>query len=323
MIDKGFTPEQERVLEQIQKLMNLSAKNPNEHESALAAAKAQELLTKHNLTTAALERSSGASGKRTQEEVEGGFYRYQRELWQAVAKLNFCLHYIESKYVPYEERVRNVRYKKRHRLIGRIVNVRTTINISNYLLAAIERTTREVCEQKKIRHLSGWAMSFREGCSYRLVQRLQEQRNKMIADEEKKAREAEERAARAGVSTETAITIASYIQTEHDANVDELYGEGYSDERRARQAAAAEEERLAEEAHTKWAAENPEEARRQAEEARLEDEKAAKRYRGGGGGRERYDHVNNAAFWAGADAGKKIGLDPQMGDKAKPAGRIK
>jgi len=154
---EGFTPEQERVLEQIQKLLNLAAKNPNEHEAALAASKAQELLTKHNLDTAALERVTGASGKRQQEEVEGGFYRYHREIWGNVAKLNFCLHWVQSKYVPRGERVRNVRTKKIHRLVGRTVNVRTTINLSKYLLSAIERVTRETCDTKKIPHGQGKA----------------------------------------------------------------------------------------------------------------------------------------------------------------------
>jgi len=321
-VTEGFTPEQEKVLEQIQKLLNLAAKNSNEHEAALAASKAQELLTKHNLDTAALERVTGASGKRQKEEVEGGFYRYHREIWSNVAKLNFCLHWVQTRYIPHEERVRNVRQKRVHRLVGRTVNVRTTINLSKYLLSAIERVTRETCETKKLPHLGGWAMSFREGCAYRLIQALRDRRIEMLDAEHKARQEAEERAARAGVSLETALTITSYSQSEEDANKDERFGEGYSASVRARQAEAAREQREREQAYTVWAAANPKKAAKKAAEDKAKQEREMKRWERSASDR-RYGHINNQAFWAGHEAAKDISLDPQMASqgKAKRIGR--
>jgi hypothetical protein len=320
-VTEGFTPDQEKVLEQIQKLLNLAAKNPNEHEAALAASKAQELLTKHNLDTAALERSQGAvSGKRQQEEVEGGFYRYHREVWSNVARLNFCLHWVQRKHVPREERVRNVRVKRIHRLVGRTVNVRTTINLARYLLAAIERVTRETCEQKKIGHLSGWAMSFREGCAYRLINALRDRRTEMLDEEDRKRREAEDRAARAGISLETSLTITSFSRSEEEANLDERFGEGYSARQREREAAYAKKQAENEAAYTRWAAANPEKARKKEAEAKAKEERQMERWRRSASD-QRYGHVNNQAFWAGHEAAKDISLDPQMGG-AKQAKRI-
>ena len=81
------------VAELIQKLLALS-KSPNEHEAALAMAKAQELLLKHNLDMAAITAP-------TQEETdEAGminevidfddFEKWQGHLVNSVAIRNFC-----------------------------------------------------------------------------------------------------------------------------------------------------------------------------------------------------------------------------------------
>lgn len=89
-ITADLTDEQRKAIEQVEKLLRLAGKNQNENESAAAAAKAQELLLKHNLDMSIVEQNSGASsGKREDIKFAGGLYHYQRELWGAVAKLNF------------------------------------------------------------------------------------------------------------------------------------------------------------------------------------------------------------------------------------------
>lgn len=318
-----LTPDQEAILDKVQKLLNLAAKNSNEAESTAAAAKAQELLLKHNLSTAALEKTSGGSGKRMQEEVEGGFYRYQREVWEQVARLNFCRHWVQKKWVAPEERVRGTRFKRRHVLIGRQVNVRTTINMAGYLLAAIERITREVCAEKRIENTVGnWAMSFREGMAHRITEKLWERRQDLIAAEEKRMREAQARAAAAGVSSSTELTISSLAQSEADANRDFVRGveEGTTARERAKDAAEA---RKREEEYTRWAAANPEAAKAKAEQKEKEAEAWLKKHRSRGGSRDtRYDHVDYQAFNAGRKKGDEIGLDPQTSQTNKNARRI-
>ena len=108
------------------------------------------------------------------------------------------------------------------------------------------------------------------------------------------------------------------IESERDKNMDFIYGEGYSAKRRADQAARAAAARAAEEEYTRWAAAHPEEARAEEEKRRKEraalEKKWARRGRGarGGSSGKQTDH---AAYWAGMDAGKTVGLDPQAEDR--------
>jgi hypothetical protein len=340
MVD-GLTPEAEKVLDKVQKLFNLAEKAGTPEEAEAATVKAQALMLEHNLTTATLEKRSGESGKRMQDMVEGGFYRYQRELWEEVARLNFCLHWVHRKRVE----VKNIRRKNSwesreyggekptykfdgtvrrrfHMLVGRQANVKATVGMANYLLASVERLTRETCAEKKLDVMSRWAMSFREGCVYNLTQRLWDRRKDAIAAEEKARREAFERAARSGASASTALTISTYVQQEVDANYDFLEGKelGTNARERAESAAA---QRQREEAYTRWAKANPEEAKAKAEADDAEREKRAARSRKRGGGSDfRYGSVDSQAFWAGEKLAKKIGLDPQADHSTKEAKRI-
>lgn len=330
----------EKVMEQIQKLLNLAAKNPNENEAAAAAAKAQELLSRYNLDVAVLERNSDAkSGKREQAMVDGGTYEYQRALWKAVAELNYCYHWVQDYRVwSKSKRVGNGRdrfttegyvNKKRHVVVGRIVNTQATIAMAQYLQQAIERITLErlglshesmivgkaISSDINNQRFSNWAVSFRKGCSRRVIELLEDRRTVLLREEAKAERAAKARAERAGVSTETAITIATLTKSEHAANYDFLYGEGEwaaLQERRAAIAKAAREEQAA---YTRWAKAHPEEARAKEEEER---KKQNRRYRGGGGGR---DNTDMSAFWSGYDKAADISLEQQV-KKDRMAGAL-
>lgn len=331
----------EDVLRQIKKLLNLAARNPNPAEAALAAAKANELLASYNLTMAEVEQSHGDEGKRQQEEIEGGARRWKRELWEEVADLNFCLYWAQPKYVDGKKLEYNYdkginpstgRYHRdyvngrvlrvHHVLVGRQVNVAATKAMAGYLEQAIERVTRERDEKGKWGLHSRWAMSFREGMAYNLMRKIADRRDKLADEEARKKREAEDRAKASGVSTSTALTISSVRQNERDSNVDFVMGEGYSAKKREQRARAAEEARQREEAYTQWAAEHPEEAKAEEEKRQEEANKRARRYSRGGRGRDRYSNVDNGAFWAGNEAAKKVGIDPQAGS-TKVAGRLK
>lgn len=148
----AMTPAAEAVIAKIVKLQNLAAKNDNEAEASAAMAMANKLLVEHNLDAATIERASGDTGKREKANVEGGFYQWQRELWESVAKLNFCTYWSqvyrsepEFKYRRFEglggplTRVHIRVRRRRHALIGRTVNVRATEVMARYLEAAIER----------------------------------------------------------------------------------------------------------------------------------------------------------------------------------------
>lgn len=320
-------PAVEKVVDQVRKLLNLAAKNPNENEAAAATAKAMSLLAAHNLDMATVGQG-GEDGRREDARQRGGMYTYERDLWRSVAQLNFCWHF------PTREFHRDKRGRRRvtfhHRLVGRVVNTTSTRVMAQHLQQTIERLCRARLAddhagasggQLNSQFFSSWAVAYREGMAHRVILKLRERR---AADEEARELEAEkarDRAARKGTSTATTLTIADVKQSEDKANYDFLHGAGAWDRREARweedrrEQARADAEAEAELAQ--WAKDNPEEAAREArKEAARERERERREARGGGGGRYRAPTAEerrqgSGAFWAGYDKGAEIGIDPQ------------
>lgn len=319
MSNNGEAPDS--VLEQIKKLMNLADNNPSEAEAASASAKAQELMDKWNLSTAEVERAGGKDGKREDAKVRGGFYKWQREMWRAVAELHFCMYWtqdarMQSVYSKQEKKVN----QKRHRLVGRVVNTTATQHMATYLEEVVEReVVRAISgmqEWNNTLRFSNWATSFRKGMSDRLVERLEERRRVKLAE----ARSVDT----SGASTSRALTLVDVLQMEEDANNDFLYGEGWSAARREETQRWAEESRLRREAATAWAAANPEEAaaKKAAEAAASEAYWKKNAWRWNRGGSRRDDsNIDRSAYRAGSETGGRVSLDGQVGG-GSPLGRI-
>jgi hypothetical protein len=308
----------EEVLERIKKLLKLAGNNPNENEASAAMAKAQELMVQHNLDAGAVERGASEPGKRAEEMVEGGFYQYQQELWEAIARLNFCMYWSQKEIrergpdgYRRDKQGRISRTFRRHRLLGSKLNVATTVAMAQYMEGAIERLTREEFPGRK---LDNYVMSFRQGMAYRLCQKLRERRMDNLAKEQAAAEDALKRK---GVSTATALTLSTLKEQEDAANYDHEYGEGTWARRKVYMVKAAEEARIRREAYTKWAAENPKEAAREEEKRRKQDERADR-----SAANQRFGKVDNGAFWRGADKAKAIGIDPQASSQPVK-GRLK
>jgi hypothetical protein len=299
----------ERVTALVQKLLAKGRKAGTEAESAAFMAKAQELLTAHNLSMSAVEGAAVGDAKREKAAQTGGQYVYQQQLWWAVAELNFCLHFISGAYVKVGSR--DV-WRRQHKIVGRVVNVQATMAMGTYLEAAANRLCRERLTVRSgagvtpgelnSQFYSSWAVGFREGVADRLIEKLEAKRARRLNEE----RLAAKRAAAAGTSTSTALTLGSLVQKEEDENWDFLRGDelGTRAQERAERALAAAQ---AEAEYTAWAQANPEEAARRAKAAREEREKRQARYRGGGAGRQ----VNWSGYSAGQEAGAKVGIDPQ------------
>jgi Protein of unknown function (DUF2786) len=311
-----FSPGMQKILEKIQKLLNLADNNPNEAEASAAAAKAQELLTAYNLETAMLGGvGKSAEDKREEQKIRGGFYEYERRLWRSVAELNFCMYWTTKVQVarPRQrrladgtiERWETYSMRNAHRMIGRIVNVRSSITMSQYLENAIERLTADFTGGERSQAFSRSAMSFREGMVARLVERISERYWTRV-------REEQARQAAPGGDTSRALTLLTYIDAETDANNDFIYGAGWSARMRASRAKWEAEARQEREDHERWARENPEEAARQEEEKRKEARKWAKRGAGSRGGTSHLKRVDHSAYYAGRDAGDTVSLDPQL-----------
>ena len=312
------------ILEKVEKLYRLAAKNPNQAEAESATKKAQDLLVAYNLD-AALVNADGQSdsGKRMDEKFKGGMYKYQRSLWARIADLNFCLcwNYPKLRWRT-QGRINRATGERwtddvlsrtiETQIVGRKVNVISTKMMAEYLLGTIERLSNERFANHQ--RFTSEAVAYREGMAYAVENKLWERRQELKAEEKRKRAEAEAKQ-REGVSTSNALTIASYSEAERDANYDAVFGEGWSAKQRAEREQQAAARRAAEEEYTRWAAANPEEARKEAEKAEREQRKKdAKR----SNRRERYRaptaedrRQSSSEFWQGVDKGKSISIDMQ------------
>lgn len=325
------------VLKRIQGLLNLAAKNSQPEEAASAAAKAQELLARHNLDAATVENHAAIKdGKREQAAVDGGAYAWQRELWRAVAELNFCLYWTQTEEVFDKRRImrnphtgiRQLRPgyvdRRRHALVGRIVNTRATVALAGYLQQAVERCLLKRlhgdANEKNLQRFSSWAADYRNGATRRIVEKVRERRSELVAAQraaaEARARAGAERAA-SDASSGTALTISNVVESEHDENVDFMYGEGTSARWAAERAENARLRRLEHEAAVRWARENPVEAAARA----AKDRETLRRQRVSSGPRDR-GVKNPGAYWDGYDAADAIGLDGQVAG-TRVAGRLR
>ncbi len=319
-----LSDEAQAVVEKAAKLLAVAAKTTSAPEAAAFSAKAMALLAQYNLDVAVVERASkdgpNGSGKRKQDEVRGGMYEYQRELWRALAQLNFCVyfcvaHSVERSYprkLADGTRVTGAFWGKEHRhtLVGRVVNVVMTRNIGQYLEVATERLVAERFPLNRQRFCRE-AVAFREGIAEELVDRLRARRLERKQEEQARAARAA-----AGGSSEQALTIADVEKREHDANMDELYGEGWSAQQAAERAEKARARKEAEQAWTTWAEANPEEAARMEKAERDRARRSSGRsrgwrYRAPKAPTAREERSSTGYFAQGRDAAAKISLEVQ------------
>jgi hypothetical protein len=331
-MNQDLSEEQVAIIRKVEKLLALANRQKgNEAEAAAAAAKAQEMLAAYNIDMAMVEQGSGSSGKREDAKHKGGVYLYQRDLWRAVAQLNFCLYWTQARWKSREvkrkdawggtrtEDVWAIRYE--HRVVGRTVNVHLSQAMAGYLEQTIERLVMERMGNDNTQRFSRWAVSYRKGAAARIIEKVQDRRDEVEAAEAERQRKAEHAAARAGVSTSTTLTIADVRKSEIDANLDFIHGEGYSARKAEQRRKAAEAAAQAEREYAQWAAANPEEARKAEEKAQKEAEAYWARRSNRGSGRQASDNVDRGAYWAGYDAAEKVGIDPQTSDRSAPASR--
>jgi Protein of unknown function (DUF2786) len=260
------------VIEKIRKLLAMADGNANEHEAAIAAAKAQELLEAYNLDMAAIGKDGGAFAPRQDKNKAGGLYSWQRHLWNAVANLNFCNYW----YI----RGLTAGSQYEHRVLGSHVNVISTEVMADYLQQTIERLARNwVTENRPGKSIFiKEAIAYREGIAHRISERLWAQRREHLAEQAAKQKAERERNAAQGINTENALVLQDVVNTEEDLNNDYINrwepgtSARYRKDREVRQAAA---ERAAMEILRKqdeWDEAHPEEAaKRKARERKMQE----------------------------------------------------
>lgn len=326
----------EDLIDKIGKLLAKAAGTKNEIERDLFNAKAMQLIADNNLSMAAIEigGNSAKAAKRTDEKMKGGLYQWQRDLWQAVAELNFVMHFQMYVYDPnktskYWARkyggVANVPdyrkggYNFERRLVGRVVNVQATRVMAEYLEQAIERALADELHDQGEHLFSEWSNGFRNGAADEVVLKLVSRRRQVLRDEkeEQLRKDAELRAKMAeGYSTEKTITLSSVKDAEHAGNYDFINGEGAWARKMADRARWAEEAAAAEKRHAEWAAANPEEAKAKEDARRKDSRKYGHTPWNYGMGASKGD---KGGYANGSKAGRNIGIDQQMSRGSRKA----
>lgn len=306
------------IIEKVRKLLAMANGNANENEAAVAASKAQELLEAYNLDMLTVNRRANTHTARTRENKAGGLYKWQRDLWNAVSRLNFCMYWYR--------RGLTAGSQYEHEVVGSPANVISTEVMARYLEQAIERLARTwVAKDHPGRSIFiKPAIAYREGAAQRIVEKLWQLRWEHEREQEKARKEERARNAAMGINTENALVLQDVANTEEDLNNDFINGwePGTSARNRvaaeARRAAAmrAAEELMAKQAE--WDAANPEAAAaRKAKEARERAERYANWEREQANERKRKPTAeelrrNSPEFLRGYEAGNSVSLNRQV-----------
>lgn len=321
----------DNVVRKIQLLLKLAErKEGNEAEADAAMARAQEILTKYNLDLATVQDKVVEGGTNTPDDAmakrdyarisRSAMYTWQRNLVRTLAQSNYCHYWVEE---TTEFRWKRDCKVKRHKLLGRIANTTAVLVMTDYLIETIER----LLPYKGKERLSRSAVSWREGCADRLIERIKDRAEKM-----KKA----DYATQGEAAYSTAIAVRNMSQAEEIGNYDHRHGAGAwarNQEWEEKWKAGAEQRRLEREAReakelaeleAKLALETPAQKAARERKERIQAEKDARKdarwwdayYRRNARAAAR---VDSAAYYSGRDTGASIGLDGQVGAGKKPS----
>jgi len=133
-----MTDNMEKIIEKVQKLLNLAGNNPNENEAAAAVEKAHAILAEHNLDMAHIKEADlggkdSADMIRQKMAVENKIkLKSIGWLWNAVAEAHFCKLYKT-----------NSSKGKVYTFVGRKINTIVAAQMAQYLTTTVWRLMRE------------------------------------------------------------------------------------------------------------------------------------------------------------------------------------
>lgn len=162
------------VILKIQKIMELAGNNPNEHEAASAAEKAQAMLAEYNLTMADIMKAGEQpmSDMCLDASYKTDSYKWRLGIGTAVAQLYFCAYFFRP--VERNRPVNNVY----HCFAGERHNVAVATLMFRYLVETINRLAREGAKSLPDKERSPYRTTFRQQAAltlrYRLIERKQQ-----------------------------------------------------------------------------------------------------------------------------------------------------
>jgi hypothetical protein len=158
-----MSPETEKALERVRKLLALAGNNSNEHEAAAAAERAHAMLAEHNLTIGDVRTSGEADTEFVEDDdLVTTSQPWRRPLGTMVARMFFC-EYLYDK-LPL--------HRDRHSFIGQRHNVEVAKMFFTYLHMTVQRLAQDGALKRAPKARSAYRTEFRRTCSQRLCSRI-------------------------------------------------------------------------------------------------------------------------------------------------------
>lgn len=183
---------EEKIIDKIKKLLSLS-KSSNEHEAALAAARATELMIEHQISEAKLETGERQEeiGEHSVGDTDKSMVIWKGELAKALAQTLGCEMFWQTRHDAVAGR------RVHTQIVGKTSDVQTVEYLYLYLVAEISRLAEEsynsdndpVYQQAEragahFSHRSHaarqWKEAFRLGAAHTVSKRVAQQRAKTI-----------------------------------------------------------------------------------------------------------------------------------------------
>lgn len=154
------------IAETIRALLAKSQGTDNEHEAAAFAAKAAELLQKHNLDLASVEAAARTTGEAVSEVKLDWRYTdpWRMSIVRDTARLYFCRIYTTRR-VEKDGKGRWVE-RKGVAIVGKPHNTAVAVSMTEYLVKTTLRLAAEYSTER------GQRLPFERGCGERIAQRL-------------------------------------------------------------------------------------------------------------------------------------------------------
>lgn len=174
-----MTNEQSEMARKVRALLAKANGTENEAEAAAFAAKAQELLNKHNLDLEAIMRQGGTGEEVTEVLVKTMYTDIWRiSIFHEAAELYFCKIYID-RWV--DDRGGKYKVRKGVKIVGKPHNLAVAEPMIEYLISTVRHLSTAYSKQR------AEYLAFERGCGMRIAERL---RIMNLEAQERAAREA-------------------------------------------------------------------------------------------------------------------------------------
>lgn len=167
--------EREKVIARVRKLLALAGNNPNEHEAASAAERAQAILAEYNLSLSEVQAAEGQENRFEFDATARTDSRpWRRQLAMMIAQLYFCKYFFTFVKVSTSKRKNGYIRHDVHNFVGAKHNLMVARMIFDYLNETVTRLAKEESTAYPMKERTAFITSFQHTCSMRLCVRIQQ-----------------------------------------------------------------------------------------------------------------------------------------------------